>query len=482
MLEKVIPVVLKAIATVAKEPLQRSALYIQTLKRFGWNPEHPPAEFSAIYAYTLVEYALADDEAKPEALLQLFAEPEIKQAFRDAFDQWRAAPLSEALDQRLDWKDFGNELNFVGHAIRDHKIDMQREVTVFFAVFLDVVRRSQTPKERLQTFLLTDVQQDLTALRVQLAQAFNENSLAEKVAEQIAGKLQGWLPAAATHDVRKAHNLAEQLEAWFKVLGYGRESHEVYEQKYFEWVITIPVRRKRNDRILVRGLTGEAGIADVKALQDSVEQHRTNEGWLVSNMRVSSGARKAVDQEEHYATLSCYTLDELLDEEADFSQYLDWLETEIAHRKINQDYIPLGCFKDEIDPKTQQKIGVSHYGEDEGWIEGYVDKWLADPSKEHLSILGEFGTGKTWFALHYAWLTLQKYQEAKTKGVERPRLPLVIPLRDYAKAVSVKSLFSEFFFEKHEIPLPGYSAFEQLNRMGKLLLIFDGFDEMAARV
>ena len=95
---------------------------------------------------------------------------------------------------------------------------------------------------------------------------------------------------------------------------------------------------------------------------------------------------------------------------------------------------------------------------------------------------GEFGTGKTWFALHYAWKALQRYREAQRRGLERPRLPLVIPLRDYAKAVSVESLFSEFFFRKHEIPIPGYSAFEQLNRMGKLLLIFDGFDEMAARV
>ncbi len=46
----------------------------------------------------------------------------------------------------------------------------------------------------------------------------------------------------------------------------------------------------------------------------------------------------------------------------------------------------------------------------------------------------------------------------------------------------MESLFSEFFFRKHEIPLPRYTAFEQLNRMGKLLLIFDGFDEMAARM
>ncbi|HAJ63167.1 MAG TPA: hypothetical protein DCP31_31325, partial [Cyanobacteria bacterium UBA8543] len=114
--------------------------------------------------------------------------------------------------------------------------------------------------------------------------------------------------------------------------------------------------------------------------------------------------------------------------------------------------------------------------------DGYIDLWLDDPVKEHISILGEFGTGKTWFAFHYAWTALQRYRDAQKRGVERPRLPLVIPLRDYAKAVSVESLFSEFFFRKHEIPLAGYSAFEQLNRMGKLLLIFDGFDEMAARV
>jgi predicted NACHT family NTPase len=175
-------------------------------------------------------------------------------------------------------------------------------------------------------------------------------------------------------------------------------------------------------------------------------------------------------------------LDDVIDQVADFEKYLDWLEDEITGKGIDQAYIPLGCSKDEVNPKTKQVVGISHYGQDEGWIEGYVDQWLADSSKEHLSVLGEFGTGKTWFALHYAWLALQNYKTAKQRGIERPRLPLVVPLRDYAKAVTVESLFSEFFFRKHEIPLPGYSAFEQLNRMGKLLLIFDGFDEMAARV
>ncbi|WP_292774233.1 hypothetical protein, partial [Nostoc sp. NMS9] len=59
---------------------------------------------------------------------------------------------------------------------------------------------------------------------------------------------------------------------------------------------------------------------------------------------------------------------------------------------------------------------------------------------------------------------------------------LVIPLRNYANAASVEFLFSEFFFRQYKIPIPHYEAFVQLNRMGKLLLIFDGFDEMAAKV
>jgi predicted NACHT family NTPase len=145
-------------------------------------------------------------------------------------------------------------------------------------------------------------------------------------------------------------------------------------------------------------------------------------------------------------------------------------------------YVPLTCRKEELDPITKARIGVSRYDERNGWVDGYIDRWLADPASQHISLLGEFGTGKTWFALHYAWKTMQEYQAAKRQGLRRPRVPLVISLRDYAKAVTVESLFSEFFFRKHEIPLPGYSAFERLNRMGKLLLIFDGFDEMADRV
>ncbi len=275
-------------------------------------------------------------------------------------------------------------------------------------------------------------------------------------------------------------DLAQQMRAWFENLGYGFEKHEVWEDSYFEWILNIPAWRRR-EHILVRGIQGEAQISDVIALRQAVNEQRTDRGCLVAVRRISRAARNEVKKEKNQ-DLACYTFDELLDEQADFSPYINWLEAEVKSKGIDKMYVPLACTKEEFDSVTKQRIAVSHYDEGDGWIDGYIDLWLDDPAKEHISILGEFGTGKTWFALHYAWTALQRYHEAKKRGVERPRLPLVIPLRDYAKAVSVESLFSEFFFRKYEIRLPGYSAFEQLNRMGKLLLIFDGFDEMAAKV
>lgn len=275
-------------------------------------------------------------------------------------------------------------------------------------------------------------------------------------------------------------HLAQQLRAWFKTLNYGFEHHYVRIDDYFEWIIDVPTRRGY-DRVLVRGIEGEAEVSDVVALRQAVDRYTTDEGWLVVALRKSEAACDIIERKEN-RDLFCYTLDELLDEHADFSGYLDWLEAEVKRRGIDRMFIPLSCTKDDMDFVTKQKLGQSHCDEHNGWIDSYIDRWLDDRSKEHISVLGEFGTGKTWFTLHYAWTSLKRYRDAKVRGIERPRLPLVIPLRDYAKAVSAESLFSEFIFRKHEIPLPGYSAFEQLNRMGKLLLIFDGFDEMADRV
>jgi len=360
----------------------------------------------------------------------------------------------------------------LGDFLKTEVYDLHQGVT--YDYFDSAVELSKQVADDIMAWLVRR-HRDMTA-EIQAAHAsLDEIARLQAEADRLQAASRGHLPQGTAVDY-----LAQQMRPWFAALGYGFETHEIRAEDYFEWIINVTVRRGF-DRILVRGIEGQAERGHVMALRQAVDEQRADEGWLVAVRRKSQAACEEVGKKEN-RDLFCYTFDELLEEQADFSGYLNWLEAEVKRRGIDRMFVPLACTKDEFDPITKEKTGVNQYDRRNGWIDGYIDRWLDDPAKEHISILGEFGTGKTWFALHYAWTVAQRYLQAKERGIERPRLPLVIPLRDYAKAVSVESLFSEFFFRKHEIPLPGYSAFEQLNCMGKLLLIFDGFDEMAARV
>lgn len=453
-----------------KNKLDRNETVIRLLKQFGFEFNHPPADFQGVYAYALVEYGVG----KPPEILELFRQDAIRKAFREAFEQDDPSILLKEGQHFIDGYALGDR-------IKDSGIELFPEFAVFASHFLDVSKKTRNPAEVARDQKLDNLQRGVIDIQDKLGRFTSPQDLLLELALQAQNYqvLQPTNPQSIAK-VQK-YILDQQVKTWFMALKYEIENYRTEGETYFEIIINIPARRGY-DRILVRGVEGEAKLADIAALKRSVNEQKTKEGWLIAARRISPAAHKAAKSKENEGIIFCYTFDELLDQDADFDKYLDWLESEVKRRGIDKMYVPLACSKDEFDPLTKEKIGISEYSADDGWIEGYIDRWIHDPSKEHISILGEFGTGKTWLTLHYAWTALQKYKTAKEQGIERPRIPLVIPLRDYAKAVSVESLFSEFFFRKYEIPLPGYSVFEQLNRMGKLLLIFDGFDEMADRV
>jgi predicted NACHT family NTPase len=453
---------------IIKEKIQRNETVIKLLKQFNLDPEHPPADFSGVYAYALVEYGVG----KPKPFLELFRREEIKQAFRKALDHNNPSILLSEVDAFLDAYALGDEIKNLG-------IDIRREVAAFATVFIEVAKRSRTPADVLMNQQIGSLHKRIATIQEQLERLPTLEGMRTEMARLAAQSVETRGGASLQEKKCRAIALAQQMQGWFETLGYRFEKYEVWEDNYFEWIIDIPARRNRYDRILVRGIEGEAGLADVMALRQSVEAQRTDEGWLVTARRISRAARDEVEKDEN-RHLDCYTFDELIDQDADFSGYLDWLEAEVKRREIDKKYVSLACAKEEFDPVTKRRIGVSRYDERDGWIDGYLDLWLDDPAKEHISILGEFGTGKTWFAFHYAWTALQRYRDAQKRGVERPRLPLIITLRDYAKALNVENVLAGFFFTQHNIRLNS-EVFDQLNSMGKLLLIFDGFDEMAAK-
>jgi formylglycine-generating enzyme required for sulfatase activity len=433
--------ILKKSAGKAWKSATRNDKVLKVLGKVGLKSGTPDQNFESVYTHTLVEYGIE----KPEPVLNFFRHKDIRKAFQEAFEKSQPSILNQEAEHLIQWNKIGDEL-------RGQQLDPRLEFAGFALVFHEMVDRTCTPAEVRRENKLDEI--------LQLTKEGKLNQIRAKNIEKIQG------------------SLAEHLKSWFKTLGYGIGGHDIRTSDCCEWIIKIPARRGF-DSILVQCIERQAEVKDLKLLKSLVTQYEADEGWLIAGYRKSPSARDMADKE---ADIFCYTFDELLDQHADFTRYFNWLETFVKDKKINTDYISLACRRDIYDQNSKEKTGEEHYGKEENWIEGYIDRWLEDPCKEHISILGEFGTGKTWFTHHYAYQLMKKYIEAKDRGLKRPRLPLVVHLRDYAKALNSESLFSDFFFRKHEIPLPGYSTFEQLNRMGKLLLIFDGFDEMADKL
>ncbi|MGF7234757.1 MAG: TIR domain-containing protein, partial [Frankia sp.] len=103
-------------------------------------------------------------------------------------------------------------------------------------------------------------------------------------------------------------------------------------------------------------------------------------------------------------------------------------------------------------------------------IDQVID-WLTSDQARFVLLLGDFGRGKT-FLLH---------ELARTLPVARPHLvPVLVDLRSMEKAHSTVELIATHLVAAGEQRFDA-AAFRYMLRSGRLVLLFDGFDELALR-
>lgn len=189
---------------------------------------------------------------------------------------------------------------------------------------------------------------------------------------------------------------------------------------------------------------------------DEIEQGRIVVDKI--NDEISKVARN-----EH---ISVINVNDLIQKVADFSGYLKnyislYEETPIFKKDC---YIPLTAVLE-----TKEDVGV---------IDNYLDKWLQSEGQLQLTILGDYGTGKSTVAKRLAYRQAKKYLDNPINE----RIPVLIELKNFQKSVSIESLITDLLINKYSVGIKNFKAFRHLNKAGKLLLILDGFDEMASRV
>ena len=215
---------------------------------------------------------------------------------------------------------------------------------------------------------------------------------------------------------------------------------------------------------------GPLEVADVQAVAAQLDA-ACPQGYVVAETRILPSAQAAALAD---GRVRAFTLAGFYGELLDFRAYVKKLVDDYQGSELAGYYVDLGCVRYSYDERGQV-VGEDRYKP----MDGYVDTWLHETRTErnHISILGDYGTGKTSFCRQYAarqgrrWLADPAHE----------RISILINLRDYTRTLRLESLITDALVNQYGIQGATFEAFARYNADGKLLLLFDGFDEMARR-
>jgi formylglycine-generating enzyme required for sulfatase activity len=199
-------------------------------------------------------------------------------------------------------------------------------------------------------------------------------------------------------------------------------------------------------------------------------------GWIVA---AGDFARKAHDYADSLGIL-CNTDAELTRRLIDFRPYLHDLILDYEEHVVDrQRGLLLPQLYVEPDALIERKKRA-----DVRPLQELLDEWLADPALNQLTLLGDYGTGKTVFTLKLAHDLAQACCDGPSTQLRAgygTLIPVRIPLKEFDPKQQVDDLVMNHL-RRHGIEGSPYRAFQYLLCEGLLLLILDGFDEITAQV
>jgi len=162
----------------------------------------------------------------------------------------------------------------------------------------------------------------------------------------------------------------------------------------------------------------------------------------------------------HYLSETC-----LLEKLIDFSDYFQDIRYQVEQKHlpeseltIQQTYTP-SFYKLQEHDKPQADDA-----------ENFINQWLAESSLRQLALLGEYGQGKSTGTLMLSYHLIERLE----KG-ENVRIPILLELRGKSPRTLTPEQLLAIWAQPYDI---NPNALMKLLIAGRLLLIFEGFDEV----
>ncbi len=155
----------------------------------------------------------------------------------------------------------------------------------------------------------------------------------------------------------------------------------------------------------------------------------------------------------------------LLDKLVDFSDYFRELRKRVARDTLAESELTLA------DMYTVSNFILENGDEPDANLEVFVHRWLAESSLRQLALLGEYGQGKSTASLMISFDLMNRYQQ----GDHSVRIPILLELRGKSPRTLEANDLLAIWAQRYGIDA---MAVLKLMQAGRLLMIFEGFDEV----
>ncbi len=252
----------------------------------------------------------------------------------------------------------------------------------------------------------------------------------------------------------------ERVADLLRLLGYRVEPEQTLDGNRVDLVATFHQGLDETTYLVeCKDQRDAVGTAVVDTLDSWLRRSRASalhaRGMIVGR-RFSPQAIEAAKA----AGIRCFTPDDLERALIDFAPYLNRLLADFANSPLARYYV------------AQQVQAEGH--EAPLPLLDYAVAWANGERSRLWVLLGDYGTGKTAFTRRFAY---ELAQQALGGGSETAVVPLLINLRDYPNKASLGDIVHEHWHRSTgERRDP--AIFLHLLARGRLLLLFDSFDEM----
>ena len=216
--------------------------------------------------------------------------------------------------------------------------------------------------------------------------------------------------------------------------------------------------------VLLKCAQGPIGDSDRESLLCRLNRLEADGGRLGAELIVAieNGVAPTADQSTG-TTLRFVTEAELLDQLIDWREYRNDIRKRMTVAKLSG---PGLTISDVFVRPRFEPVGWALDGPSD--LVDYLVTWLEEPGPRQLALLGDYGQGKSTAALAFTDRLLNDDTAS--------RVPILIELRGKSPRNMTPLELLGSWGSKHNI---NPQALMHLHRAGRLLLIFEGFDEMA---